>query len=121
MKLKIQTELPDGYTPSHGDLAEAAATMMAKALLPLFTENLPEDAARANVQGIVSELAYMFDAGSIELGGRSYRPRIAFADDSGALLPGVIEFAGFEDAAEDALDAETEAHVSFEVDEAEDA
>ena len=119
MKLKIETPLPEGYTPAHDDLAEAAATLMAKALLPLFIEDLPEEAARANVQGIVSELAYMFDAGAIEIGGRTYRPRIAFVDDTGALLPGAAEFDGFEAASEDALDAETEAQVSFEADEPE--
>ena len=86
MKMKIGTELPADYQVSHEDLAETAATLIAHALLPLFAENMSEDMAKANVEGIVTELAYLFDEGEIELGGKIYRPRLAFADESGAIL-----------------------------------
>ena len=47
MKMIIGAELPEGYAPSHNDLAAASATLMAHALLPLFIENMPEELAKA--------------------------------------------------------------------------
>lgn len=115
MKMKIGTPLPADYVVSHEDLAESAVTLMAHALLPLFAENMSEDVAKANVEGIVTELAYLFDEGEIELGGRIYRPRLAFVDDTGATLPGVAELAHLHQLAEDPFEVAPEAHITFEM------
>ena len=114
MKMTIGTELPPDYEVSHADLAESAATLIAHALLPLFAENMEEPIAKANVEGIVTELAYLFDEGEIVLGGRSYRPRLAFVDDKGRVLPGVAELNNLHELAEDPFEIAPEAGISFE-------
>jgi hypothetical protein len=114
MKMIIGAELPDGYEPGHNDLAAASATLMAHALLPLFIENMPEDAAKANVVGIVTELAYLFDDGAIEMGGKTYRPRLAFVDDAGNTLPGVAELTTMHDLASEPFDLAPEAKITFQ-------
>ena len=120
MKMKIGTELPEGYAVSHEDLAESAGSLIAHALLPLFAENMSDDAAKANVTGIVSELAYLFDDGEIELGGRIYRPRLAFVDDAGTVLPGAQSLDTLNELVEDPFDIPAEAKISFEEPEFED-
>ena len=115
MKMKIGTPLPADYVVSHEDLAESAVTLMAHALLPLFAENMSEDVAKANVEGIVTELAYLFDEGEIELGGKIYRPRLAFVDDTGAILPGVAELVHLNQLAEDPFEVAPEANITFEM------
>jgi hypothetical protein len=117
MKMKIGTELPDGYVVSHEDLAETAATLIAHTLLPLFAENMPEDAAKANVEGIVTELAYLFDEGEIELGGKTYRPRLAFMDETGAILPGATALNNLNELAGEPFDIAPEAGITFVEDE----
>lgn len=117
MRMKIGTELPADYVVSHQDLAESTATLMAQALLPLFAENMPEDAAKANVEGILTELAYLFDEGEIELGGKTYRPRLAFVDQTGAVLPGVAELNTLHQLVEEPFDIAPEAKITFEEDE----
>lgn len=114
MKMKIATELPADYVVSHEDLAESAITLIAHALLPVFAESMTEDVAKANVQGIVTELAYLFDEGEIELGGKTYKPRLAFVDQSGAVLPGVAELETLHEMADDPFDIAPEAGISFE-------
>ena len=114
MKMKIATELPADYTVSHEDLAETASTLIAHALLPLFAENMGEEMAKANVEGIVTELAYLFDEGEIELGGKTYRPRLAFMDDTGTLLPGAAELNHLHQLAEDPFEIAPEAGITFE-------
>jgi len=52
---------------------------------------MSDEMAKANVLGIVTELAYLFDEGEISMGGKTYRPRIAFVDDAGQVLPGAAE------------------------------
>lgn len=116
MKMKIGTELPPEYVVGHDDLAEAATTLIAHALLPLFAENMGEDMAKANVQGIVTELAYLFDEGEIELGGRIFRPRLAFVDDAGQVLPGVAALNTLHELADDAFDISPEEQITFEED-----
>lgn len=113
MKMKIGTELPADYEVRHEDLAESVATLMAHALLPLFAENMEEDIAKANVEGIVTELAYLFDEGEITLGGKTYRPRIAFVDEKGAVLPGVAQLNTLHQLAEDPFDIAPEAKITF--------
>ncbi len=114
MKMKIATELPADYVVSHEDLAETASTLIAHALLPLFAENMSEEMAKANVEGIVTELAYLFDEGEIELGGKIFRPRLAFVDDAGAVLPGAAELVTLHELAEDPFEIAPEAGISFE-------
>lgn len=114
MKMTIGTELPEGYDVSHEDLAESAGTLIAHALLPLFAENMSDEAAKANVTGIVSELAYLFDEGEIALGGRVYRPRLAFIDDAGNVLPGAQNLDTLNELVEDPFDIPAEAKISFE-------
>lgn len=114
MKMNIGTALPEGYTVSHEDLAESAGTLIAHALLPLFAENMTEEAAKANVTGIVTELAYLFDDGEITLGGRIYRPRLAFVDDQGNVLPGAAQLTNLNELVEDPFDIPAEAMISFE-------
>ena len=114
MKMIIGAELPDGYQPSHDDLAAASATLMAHALLPLFIENMPEELAKANVDGIVTELAFLFDDGEIQMGGRTYRPRLAFVDDAGNTLPGIAELTTMNDLASEPFNLAPEANISFE-------
>jgi len=114
MKMKIGTELPADYQVSHEDLAETAATLIAHALFPLFAENMSEELARANVEGIVTELAYLFDEGEIELGGKTYRPRIAFADETGALLPGAASLTTLHELAQEPFEIAPEAGITFE-------
>lgn len=69
MKMNIGAELPPDYSPSHEDLAQASCTLIAHALLPLFVENMPEEHAKANAQGVLTELAYLLDEGAIIMGG----------------------------------------------------
>ncbi|SFS14341.1 hypothetical protein [Yoonia litorea] len=114
MKMKIGTPLPDDYQVSHEDLAESAATLMAHALLPLFAENMEESLAKANVEGIVTELAYLFDEGEITLGGKTYRPRLAFVDEGGAILPGAATLTHLHQLAEDPFEIAPEAGITFE-------
>ena len=116
MKMTIGTELPPDYEVGHEDLAESAGALIAHALLPLFAENMPEDTAKANVEGILTELAYLFDEGEIVLGGRSYRPRIAFANDNGVLLDGAAKVSNLHELVADPFDLDPEAGISFEVD-----
>jgi len=114
MKMKIGTPLPDDYVVSHEDLAETASTLIAHALLPIFAENMSEEVAKANVEGIVTELAYLFDEGEIELGGKTYRPRLAFVDESGAILPGAAQLNTLHQLAEDPFEIAPEAGITFE-------
>ncbi|WP_375254960.1 hypothetical protein [Yoonia sp.] len=114
MKMKIGTELPEGYHVSHEDLSESAASLIAHALLPLFAENMPDALAKANVEGIVTELAYLFDEGEIEIGGKTYRPKLAFADEAGDILPGVAALNNLNELAGDPFDIAPEAEISFE-------
>jgi len=114
MKMKIGTELPDGYSVGHEDLAEATITLMGQALLPLFAENMSEDMAKANVAGIITELAYLFDDGQIEIGGKTYHPRLAFVDDTGSVLPGVAALNTLADMTDDPFDIAPEAQITFE-------
>lgn len=114
MKMRIGTELPADYVVSHEDLAETASTLIAHTLLPLFAENMSEEMAKANVEGIVTELAYLFDEGEIELGGKIFRPRLAFVDDAGRILPGAAELATLHELAEDPFEIAPEAGITFE-------
>lgn len=114
MKMKIGTPLPDDYVVSHEDLAETAATLIAHTLLPIFAENMSEDVAKANVEGIVTELAYLFDEGEIELGGKTFRPRLAFVDENDAILPGVAQLTTFHQLAQDPFEIAPEAGITFE-------
>lgn len=114
MKMNIGTELPTDYVVSHEDLSEAAVTLIAHALLPLFEESMTEEVAKANVQGIVTELAYLFDEGEISLGGRTYRPRLAFIDDAGNVLPGAAQLAHLNEMVDDLFDIGPEAGITFE-------
>lgn len=114
MKMTIGAPLPADYQVSHEDLAEATATLIARALLPLFAENMPEPLAKANVEGIVTELAYLFDEGEIRLGGKAYRPRIAFVDETGTLLPGAAELTHLHRLAEEPFEIDPDAGITFE-------
>ena len=120
MKMIIGTELPPEYEVSHEDLAQSAGSLLAHALLPIFAELLSEEQAKANVEGIVTELAYLFDEGEIELGGRIYRPKLAFVDDRGKVLDGVAEMDTLHQMVEGPFDIPAEAQISFEMDEFED-
>lgn len=121
MKMTIGTPLPPDYVVNHEDLAESAATLMAHALLPLFAENMTEEVAKANVEGIVTELAYLFDEGEIELGGKIYRPRLAFVDENGTALPGIADLVTLHELAQDPFEIDPEANITFALDPFEDA
>ncbi|PUB18842.1 hypothetical protein [Yoonia sediminilitoris] len=114
MKMKIGTALPEGYQVSHEDLSESMTALIAHYLLPLFAENMPDAMAKANVKGIVTELAYLFDEGEIEIGGKIYRPRIAFVDNTGATLPGFNKVKNFHEMVDDPFDIAPEAKITFE-------
>lgn len=114
MKMKIGAELPEGYAPSHNDLAASTATLMAHTLLPLFAENMTEQMAKANVQGIITELAFLFDEGEIQMGGKTYRPRLAFVTDTGETLPGIAELTNLSELSEEPFDLAPEAKITFE-------
>lgn len=114
MKMKIATPLPADYTVQHEDLAESALVLMAHALLPLFAENMPEAAAKANVTALVTELGYLFDEGKIHLGGQVYRPRLAFVDEDGALLPGAAALTTLHALIDAPFDIAPETGISFE-------
>lgn len=114
MRMKIGTELPADYVVSQEDLAETAATLIAHTLLPLFAENMSEEMAKANVEGIVTELAYLFDEGAIELGGKTFRPRLAFVDEAGNVLPGVAELVTMHELATEPFEIAPEAGITFE-------
>ena len=114
MRMKIGAALPEGYEPDHGDLSAASATLIAHALHPLFAESLPDEAARANVQAVVTELAYLLDEGAIEMGGRTYRPRLAFVDDAGQVLPGAAQMTGFSEMVDAPFAIDPAARVTFE-------
>lgn len=114
MKMRIGAELPPEYEPAHNDLAAAAGSLMAHTLLPLFAENMSEELAKANVEGIVTELAYLFDDGEIEIGGKTFRPCLAFVDKSGQPLPGIAQMTNLHELAEDPFDIDPEAKITFE-------
>lgn len=114
MRMTIGTELPAGYAVSHEDLAQTAGALIAHTLLPLFAENMPETAAKANVEALLTELAYLFDEGEIEIGGKNYRPRLAFVDEAGAVLPGVAELVNLHEMVADPFDIAPEANITFE-------
>ncbi len=120
MKMVIGAELPEDYEPQHADLAAAAGSLMAHALLPVFADAMGEDLAKANVEGIVTELAYLFDEGAIEIGGKTYRPRLAFIDDAGQTLPGLAALENFNELATQPFDIDPEAKISFQQDEFDD-
>jgi hypothetical protein len=114
MKMTIGAPLPPDYQVSHEDLAESVATLIAHTLLPVFSENMSEDLAKTNVEGILTELAYLFDEGEIVLGGKSYRPRIAFVDEAGRLLPGAEAQTHMHQLAADPFEIDAEADITFE-------
>lgn len=114
MKMNVATELPADYVVSHQDLAETAASLIAHALLPLFAENMSEDIAKANVEGIVTELAYLFDEGEITLGGHTYRPRIAFVNEAGQILPGAAELVTMHELAGEPFNISPDLGVTFQ-------
>lgn len=114
MKMNIGAELPEGVELGHNELAAATATLMAQALLPLFAERMKDDIARANVEGIVMELAYMFDDGEITVGNKTYRPRLAFVDEAGTVLPGLSELDHLHEFADAPFDIDPEAKITFE-------
>ncbi|WP_106743861.1 hypothetical protein [Yoonia maritima] len=116
MKMKIGTELPDGYVIGHEDLVEAATTLVAHTLLPLFAESMSEDIAKANVEGIVTELAYLFDEGSIEVGGKTYQPRLAFVDEEGTVIRGVARLNNMHEMVDSVFEIAPEAMITFEYD-----
>ena len=120
MKMSIGADLPPDYVPAQEDLASAAASLIAHAMLPLFAENMPDHIARANAQAVTLELSYLFDEGEIRVGGRTYRPRLAFVDDSGAPSDGFARFHNMADAASDPFDIDPEARVTFEIPDFED-
>ena len=120
MKMTIGTELPPEYVVNHGDLAQTAGSFIGHALLPLFIEHMPEEAAKANVEAILTELAYQFDEGQIEIGGKIYRPRMAFVDDNGTILPGAAQMDDLHAMVTDPFDIPEEANITFESDDFED-
>ena len=67
MKMNIGTDLPEGYTVSHEDLAESAGTLIAHALLPLFAENMTEEAAKA-IDDAMAEIAARREAAAPMVG-----------------------------------------------------
>ena len=121
MKMMIGTELPPDYEIGHEDLAETATAMIAHALLPLFAENMTDEVAKANVQGIVTELAYLFDEGEIVLGGQTFRPRLAFVNEAGQVLPGAADLTNLHELADDVFDVDPEAQITFELDDYEES
>ena len=112
--MRIGADLPPDYELTHDDLASAFGTLVAHTLLPIFAEGMSEEPAKANAAGILIELAYAFDEGEIEIGGRTYRPRLAFVDDQGTVVNGFETLDTFAELAEDPFDVEEEAHVTFE-------
>lgn len=116
MKMTIGAELPDGYEPQHEDLTAVCGPMIAHALLPLFAENMPDAVARANVEAIVTELAYLFDEGEIVIGGRTFHPRIAFVAAEGAVLPGFADTTDLNEQTAHPFEIDPEAQVTFEDD-----
>ena len=120
MRMKIGTKLPTGYKVTHEDLAQSAGALIAHALLPIFGDKIREELAKANVEGILTEFAYLFDEGEIEIGGKTYRPRLAFIDESGAILPGVAELVNLHALVADPFDFAPEANITFEAPEFDD-
>lgn len=120
MKMNIGAELPADFQVGHTELAAASASLMAQVLLPLFAERMSEEIAQANVEGIVMELAYMFDEGEITIGGETYRPRIAFIDATGNPLPGLADLDTLHTLADAPFDIDPEAKITFEGPEFED-
>jgi len=82
--------------------------------LPLFAENMPSEMARANVEGIVTELSYLFDDGEIEIGGKSYHPRLAFVEANGTPVPGHADLNRLHQLADAPFDIDPEAGIRFE-------
>ena len=76
--------------------------------------------SKANVEGILTEFAYLFDEGEIEIGGKTYRPRLAFIDEAEAVLPGVAELVTLNEMVADPFDLAPEANITFEAPEFDD-
>ncbi len=120
MRMKIGAELPTGYEVTHEELAQSVGALIAHALLPIFGEKIPSEMAKANVEGILTEFAYLFDEGEIELGGKTYRPRLAFVDESNKVLPGFAELENLHEMVTEPFDLPPEANISFEAPEFDD-
>ena len=120
MRMKIGTELPKGYEVTHEDLAESAGALIAHTLLPIFGDEMPEEVAKANIEGILTEFAYLLDEGEIEIGGKTYRPRLAFIDESDAILPGVAELVNLHELVAEPFEIAPEANITFEAPEFDD-
>lgn len=114
MKMIVGAELPADYEPEHNDLASAAHILIAHSLLPMFADAMGDSLAKANVTGIVTELSFVFDEGEIEIGGKTYRPRLAFIDDAGNPLPGLADLDDLNGLIGEPFDIDPEAKISFE-------
>jgi hypothetical protein len=117
MKMIVGAELPDDYEPVHTDLASAAQILIAHSLLPMFADAMTDSLAKANVAGIVTELSFVFDEGEIEIGGRTYRPRLAFIDEAGNPVPGLAALDDMNSLVGEPFDIDPEAKISFEEEE----
>lgn len=79
--------------PDHENLAILFNLAVAARLrCSLLDAGLEEYEVWPIVQSAVFDLASMIDHGSINVNGKQFKPRIAFADDNGDLLPGAAEF-----------------------------
>ncbi len=116
MKMIVGAELPEGYEAEHMDLASAAPYLIAQSLLPMFADAMGDDLAKANVAGIVTELSYILDEGEIVLGGKTYRPRLAFIDESGKPVPGLEALDDFNALVDEPFEVDPVAQITFEAD-----
>lgn len=117
MKMIVGAELPEDYEPVHADLASAAQILLAHSLLPMFADAMGDNLAKANVTGILTELSFAFDEGEIEIGGKTYRPRLAFIDENDNPVPGLAALDDLNALVGEPFDIDPEAKISFEEDE----
>lgn len=79
--------------PDHENMVIMWNQMVAAGLQQgLRDRNMDEAAIWPLVESLTFDLAMLLDDATFTINGKVYRPRIAFADEDGALLPGAAEF-----------------------------
>lgn len=89
MKLKLTSE----NEPDHEHLALLFNLAVAAELKQsLRRSGLEKSEAWPMVESAVFDLAMLFDEGTFKVGGKVYKPRVAFMAEDGSLLDGAAEF-----------------------------
>lgn len=92
MKLIVKTDDELEQDGAHEELALLYNLAIAKIVEATAPKSLSKEELTALRDNLVWEIAMFADQGEIVVNGQSFKPRIAFADENDALLPGAAEF-----------------------------